>query len=139
MDVVIAGYAAQSREDATIEFNRVSDRYFETLGTRIVAGRDFDGRDTLTSPRVAIINQTMAKKYFGAVNPLGHTFRIRDANTLGDPVEIVGIVKDSKYGSLREDIRPTASIAWSQDAMPGPQTNFELRAAGGAPDDLIPP
>jgi putative ABC transport system permease protein len=137
MEVEIAGYAAQSREDATIEFNRVSDRYFETLGTRMVAGRDFDDRDTRTSPRVAIINQIMAKKYFGVVNPLGHTFRVWDANILGDPIEIIGIVKDSKYGSLREDIRPTASIEWSQKSRPGPQASFELRATRGAPADLI--
>jgi predicted permease len=136
-EIAIAGYEAQSREDVTVRFNRVSDRYFETLGIRMVAGRDFDGRDTLTSPRVAIINQTMAKKYFGAANPLGHTFRIRDANRLGDPVEIIGIVKDSKYGSLREDISPTASIEWSQKSMPGPQASFELRAARSAPADLI--
>ncbi len=137
MEVEIAGYAPQSREDATIEFIRVSDRYFETLGTRMIAGRDFDRRDTPTSPRVAIINQTMAKKYFGAGNPLGHTFRIRDANTLGDPIEIIGVVKDSKYGSLREEIRPTASVEWTQKRLPGPQPSFELRAARGAPADLI--
>lgn len=137
MEVEIAGFAVQSREDATIEFNRVSDRYFETLGTRMVAGRDFDSRDTRTSPRVAIINQTMARKYFGARNPVGQAFRIREANTLGDPIEIIGIVKDSKYGSLRDDIRPTASIEWSQKSKPGPRASFELRAARGAPAAVI--
>jgi len=68
--VLIEGYTATSRDDAAVYFNKVSDGYFETVGIGMVAGRDFDGRDTPTSPHVAIINQTMAKKYFGETNPL---------------------------------------------------------------------
>jgi predicted permease len=136
-EVVIEGYTAKSRDDAWGYFNQVSDRFFETLGISIVAGRDFNIHDTPNSPRVAIINQTMARKYFGAANPLGARYRIRKGNQLGGPVEIVGIVKDSKYRDLRDEIPPTAYTAWSQDAIPGPLTNFELRAAGGAPTGLI--
>lgn len=136
-EVVIDGYTAKSRDDATVYFNQVSDRYFETLGIGIVAGRDFNSHDTPTSPRVAIINQTTAKKYFGATNPLGKRYRTHEGNQLSDPVEIVGIVEDTKYGSLRDEIPPTAYIAWSQNGSPSPLTNFELRAAGGAPTELI--
>ncbi|HEY2017803.1 MAG TPA: ABC transporter permease [Bryobacteraceae bacterium] len=137
-EVAVEGYAAKSRADATVYFNQVSDRYFETLGTAMVSGRDFNDRDTPASPRVAIINQTMARKYFGGKNPLGLRYRVRRVNELSDPVEIVGVVKDAKYGSLRDEIPPTIFTAWSQDKAPEPITNFEVRVAAGAPLTLVP-
>jgi len=132
-DLVIEGYTA----NATVHPIQVSDRYFETLGIAIVAGRDFNNRDTPTSPHVAIINQTTAKKYFGAANPLGKRYRTRRGDKLSDPVEIVGIVKDSKSSSLRDEIFPTIYVALSQDREPYPQTGLELRAAAGPPTALI--
>jgi predicted permease len=134
---MIDGYAPKSRDDAMASFNNVSDRYFETLGTAIVGGRDFNVHDTSTSVKVAIISKSMAQKYFGAANPLGQHFRVRDGNITGGPVEIVGIVRDAKYGSLREEPSPFVFIPWSQGGEPGPLTGFELRAIGGAPGALI--
>ena len=85
-----------------------------------------------------------AQKYFGAANPLGQHFRIRDGrgpqfawSITGGPVEIVGVVKDAKYGSLRDEPSPFVFIPWSQGGVPGPLTSFELRPAGGAPTALI--
>lgn len=137
-ELVIEGYAATSRDDATVYFNRISDGYFETVGIALVAGRYFDGRDSPTSPRVAIINQTMAEKYFGVTNPLGTHYRAREGDKLSDPIEIVGIVKDAKYGALRDEIPATAYVSWSQDGSPSPLMNFELRPDGGQPKALIP-
>ncbi len=136
-EVVVEGYTPKSRDDATASLNNVSDRYFETLGTSILAGRDFSRHDTAASRKVAIVSKSMAEKYFGAANPLGRLFRLRDGNVPGDPVEIVGIVKDAKYGSLRDEPSPFAFLPWSQSGIPGPLTSFELRAAGGAPTTLI--
>jgi putative ABC transport system permease protein len=123
----------------------VIDQYFETLGTSVVAGRDFNSHDTSTSLKVAIVSKSFAQKYFGAANPLGPYFRIRDGrgsqfawSITGGPVEIVGIVKDAKYGSLREEPSPFVFIPWSQGGVPGPLTSFELRATSGAPTALIP-
>jgi predicted permease len=129
-ELVIEGYAPKSRDDAMASFNNVSDRYFETLGSSIVGGRDFNIHDTLASPKVAIISKSLAQKYFGAANPLGRHFRIRDGNITGGPIEIVGIVTDAKYGSLREEPSPFVFIPWSQGGAPGPLTSFELRATG---------
>lgn len=137
-ELVIEGYAATSRDDATVYFNRISDGYFETVGIALVVGRYFDGRDSPTSPRVAIINQTMAEKYFGVTNPLGTHYRAREGDKLSDPIEIVGIVKDAKYGALRDEIPATAYGSWSQDGSPSPLMNFELRPDGGQPKALIP-
>jgi len=129
--------AARSREDSQVFFNAASDGYFATMGTPLMAGRDFNGHDTPASPAVAIVNQTMVKKYFQAANPIGRRFRIRAGDTLGVPVEIVGVVKDAKYNDLRQEIPPTAYTAWSQTEKLFPVTNIEVRAAGGAPTALI--
>ena len=109
-DLQIDGYTAKSRGDLVVYFNRISERYFETLGTPMVAGRDFNSHDTLESPKVAIINQTMAQKYFGGQNPIGRRYRMENGTKLSDPHEIVGVVKDAKYGKLREEILPTAYV-----------------------------
>ena len=144
-EIEVAGYTPKSRDDAMASFNNVSDQYFETLGTSVVAGRDFNSHDTSTSLKVAIVSKSFAQKYFGAANPLGPYFRIRDGrgsqfawSITGGPVEIVGIVKDAKYGSLREEPSPFVFIPWSQGGVPGPLTSFELRATSGAPTALIP-
>ena len=141
-ELIIEGYTAKSHQDVTVNFNRVSPAYFETLGTAFVAGRDFNDHDTPQSPTVAIVNQTFVMRYLGTANPLGKTFRTVMGNSLSTPVEIVGVVKDVKYYSLREDIPPTAYRAASQDrpgmAGPSPYTMIELRSAVGAPAGLIP-
>jgi predicted permease len=136
-EVVVEGYTPKSHEDAMASFNNVSDEYFETVGTSIVGGRDFNSHDTSTSTKVTIVSQSMAQKYFGAANPLGRHFRLQDGNIPSGPVEIVGIVKDAKYGSLRDEPSPFAFIPWSQGGAPGPLTGFELRTAAGAPTALI--
>jgi predicted permease len=133
----IEGYTSKSREDTMVYFNEVSGRFFETLGTDLVAGRDFNAHDTPGSPKVAIVNQGMAKKFFAGQNPVGRRYRPDNGNKLADWVEIVGVVKDAKYVELREDIHPTAYVAASQDASRNESVTFELRVAAGAPTGLI--
>jgi putative ABC transport system permease protein len=102
-----------------VYFNQVSPHFFGTLGTPLMAGRDFNVHDTLASPKVAIINQTMARQIFGNENPLGRHFHTVNGNsTVGDR-EIVGVVRDAKYSKLRDAAPPTAYIALAQDANPG--------------------
>jgi putative ABC transport system permease protein len=143
-EVEVDGYTPKSLDDAMASFNNVSDRYFETVGTAIVAGRDFNSHDTSTSLKVAI-SKSFAQKYFGAANPLGRHFRTQEGrgsqfawSIAGGLVEIVGVVNDAKYSSLRDEPSPFVFIPWSQGGVPGPLTSFELRAAGGATTALIP-
>ncbi len=117
-EVVFEGFATPSREDSQVYFNAVTDGYFATIGTPLLAGRDFNGHDTQASPAVAIVNQTMVKKYFRGANPVGSRFRIRAGDTLGDAIEIVGVVKDAKYNDLRKEIPPTAYTSWNQSHFP---------------------
>jgi putative ABC transport system permease protein len=137
IDVVVDGYAATSRDDSTVLFNQVSDQFFETLAIPIVAGRDFDRRDTPGSSKVAIVSESMARKFFGTPNPLGRYLRIQEGTQIGDPYEIVGVVKDTKYGRLRDPMSPTVYLTRNQD--PGSQmyVYFELRAIAGRPEALI--
>ncbi|HLK69959.1 MAG TPA: ABC transporter permease [Bryobacteraceae bacterium] len=132
----IEGYTAKSRDDTLVYFNEVSDRYFETMGMKLLAGRDFNEHDTPESPKVAIVNQTMAKRYFPGQDPVGKRFRSEAGASMGPWHQIVGVVRDSKYGSLREEILPTAFVASNQDATPM-WYQFEVRSAV-APAALIP-
>jgi predicted permease len=136
-DLEIEGYTAKGRDDTLVYFNAVSDRYFETLGMDLVAGRDFNTHDTAESPKVAIVNQTMAKKYFAGQNPIGKRYRAEEGKEMGPWTEIVGVVRDSKYGSLRENILPSAFVSANQDDDPMFGYDFELRSAG-RPSALIP-
>jgi predicted permease len=134
-ELAIEGHAGSSHDASQVFFNAVSDGYFATLGTALLAGRDFNEHDTHVSPKVAIVNQTMVKQLFGGASPVGRRFRIRSGDTLGDSIEVVGVVKDAKYSDLRQEIPPTAYTAWSQNHFPF--TNIEVRARAGAPTALI--
>ncbi|HMD35833.1 MAG TPA: ABC transporter permease [Vicinamibacterales bacterium] len=101
-----------------VNYNSVSDRYFATVGTALLAGRDFDRRDTATSPRVAIVTESFARVFFGGGSPIGRTFQIVD--TPGKPrpaIEIVGVARDSKYAELRERILPLMYVPVAQDDL----------------------
>jgi putative ABC transport system permease protein len=112
-------------------FNRVGPGYFRTLGTTLIAGRDFDDRDTLASPKVAIVNEAFARKFFGGKNPVGHTFHQEAEAGKPEPlIQIVGLVRNTKYYELREDFRPIGFLPMAQDDEPGPGATFVLRMAG---------
>jgi putative ABC transport system permease protein len=110
-------------------FNRVSAGYFRTMGTPLIAGRDFDDRDSPAAPEVAIVNQEFSRKFLGGANPIGKMVRMIVGP--GEPqhvYQIVGLVKNSKYGSLREDFKPTVFVAESQEREPGLGLNYMLRS-----------
>jgi predicted permease len=132
-DVIrVDGFAPRSDDDALVMFNEVSDGYFATLGTALVAGRDFDARDRSGAPPVAIINETLARKFFNGVSPLGKTYRLVVHDSLGPPIEIVGVVRDAKYLTLRETAYPTVYLAMEQGDDYFGGMSFELLADGPA-------
>jgi predicted permease len=118
-------------------FNRVGPGYFATMGTGLVAGRDFEERDNLSAPKVAIVNEAFAKSIFDGANPLGRSFRIEGDAGEADPIfQIVGIVRNTKYYQLREDFVPIAFVPMTQEENPGAGTQFVLRVAG-SPNDVF--
>ncbi len=98
--VNVENYQPREGEDMNPYSNLVSPDYFATMQMPIVAGRDFDARDNLKSGSVGIINQSMAHYFFGDRNPIGKKFGT-DSSTPPD-IEIIGVVRDAKYVSLKE-------------------------------------
>jgi predicted permease len=110
--------------------NAVSSGYFRTLHIPLLAGREFNAQDTPTSLKVAIINQTLARKFYPDLNPVGRFFRLdEEPGKLGPPIQIVGVVRDSKYVSLREDTPPTAFFPIAQQPGFGGGPNFLIRTS----------
>jgi predicted permease len=106
----------------------VAPNFFDTLGIRVLAGRALTDRDTQTSAKVTVINEAAARKYFAGENPIGRRFG-QSFETTSD-FEIVGVVRDVKYNSVRDDAPPTMYrpyLQWAQGRV-GAMT-FELRTA----------
>jgi predicted permease len=102
--VSVDGFVERPEDRRRVSLNDVAPGYFETLSTPFVAGRDFQAADA-GGPRVAIVNQAMARHYFGASNPIGHHFTFEGQ---ARPLEIVGVVADAKYLDLHETPPRTA-------------------------------
>jgi putative ABC transport system permease protein len=121
-----------------VNFNEVSAGYFRTMGTPILAGRDFDARDTPGAEKVAIVTQLFTQKFFAGQNPIGQVFQIDEPPGRPRPLcRIVGVVKDTKYTDLREEFTPLAYFASSQAEKPDPFLQVALRSA--APLTTITP
>ena len=117
-------------DDALVNFNFISPGYFATLRTPLLAGRDFTDADTRTSTQVAIVNETLAKRFFPGMNPLGKVFRVEaDPGKPAPTIQIVGLVKDAKYESLREKDSATAYFPIAQISEHADREAFELRTA----------
>src|SRR5690606_13069319 len=135
--VYVDGFTPASELDAVVWFDAVTEGWFATLGTRLVAGRDFDATDGPNGAKVAIVNESMAAKFFGGESPLGRQFRTKRGDTFQDPVTIIGIVEDAKYGSLREDESATVYLPVAQAMAGTAHLTLVLRAAGD-PLSLVP-
>jgi predicted permease len=100
--VRVEGY--QPRQDEEVSPNNaiISPGYFESLGIPFVSGRDFTDQDTAGRPKVVIVNQTFAHYFFGDANPLGKRMSLEDDPKAPLDMEIIGVVRDAKYVSLRE-------------------------------------
>ena len=99
--ISLEGYTPKVNEDKTARIQPVSPTYFRTLGIPLLAGRPFSAEDGDAAPRVAVINETMARYYFGDIDPVGKRFSWAAAAPKN--IEIVGVVKDAKYDNLRQD------------------------------------
>ena len=99
--IIVEGYGPAEAEKSGPQFNSIGPDYFRALGIPFVAGRDFAAGDNAAAPKVAIVNETMARHYFPDGNALGKRFAFAEPGAKPD-IEIVGVVKDSRYVDLRE-------------------------------------
>ncbi len=113
-----------------LDVTRVSPEYFTTLGVPILQGRNFTSADTPESPRVAIVNETLARKFWPNDDALGKRFRIRSLD--GPEVQIVGISADHKVSSLGEAPTPYVHYAMSQQREAGESLVARGRGDAGA-------
>ncbi len=109
--VQVAG--AEKPSDVDVKHNVITNGYFSALHIPLLAGRDFGPQDTATSPKVAIISERMARTMFPKGNPIGRHYSLGDKNE----TEVVGIVKDVKFGSLQEDPETLDYVPATQHPM----------------------
>jgi predicted permease len=129
MTVRVDGYQAKEGEDMNPSVDAVGPGFFETMGIPLLAGRDFKDTDAVGAPRVAIINQTMARYYFGETNPVGRRFGFgRDQAT---DIEIVGVVQDVRSLELRNKAPRFVYVPYRQDPDTTGLTVY-LRIAAGS-------
>jgi putative ABC transport system permease protein len=135
-DVVVPEGNESSKDQwSAVSYNIIDNNYFSVLGLPLLAGRPFDSTDAEHSPEVAVINRTLARKYWPSQDPLGKRLRIRNGNRL---VQIVGVVGDSKYGDLDEPELSFMYLALSQH--PGEADGLALTVAtNGQPRQWIEP
>jgi predicted permease len=126
-DIRIAGYDARPGEQVVVQENRVSPGYFATVGIRLLAGRSFTDRDTKDSPRVGIVSESVARRYFPDGNAIGHRFGYTDTGAKMD-TEIVGIVEDARVNSARDEPPPMAYYPIQQGTVFG--GSLEVRVTG---------
>ena len=136
--VLVDSPDAPQGEDALVYFNFISAGYFPALRTPMLEGRPFNRGDTVSSAPVVIVNQTFARKFFPHSPALGQTIRTKDSPGKKAPAfQIVGVVRDSKYESLREETYAQAFFPASQIPEAADSQDFELRAER-SPTALIP-
>ncbi len=110
--------------------NYLGPGYFQTIGTPLLAGRDFDDRDTATSVKVAIVNQAFARKIFKGADPLGKRFRIHEHPGKPRPLyEIVGVTSDNKFQDMHEEFLPFMYFPATQQEKPDADDQIVIRSS----------
>jgi putative ABC transport system permease protein len=132
--IEIPGAPPRPERERMTNINLLSRSWFATMGTRVIAGRDFTDRDVEGSAPVAIVNQAFARKFFDGENPLGR--RVVQPGGPTRPAitrEIVGYVEDAVYRALREPVPPTMYLPLRQQTEPPSSMAISVRAAAGSP------
>lgn len=118
------------RRDGHPNVNRVSPEFFSVFGISLRAGRVFDDRDTVGAPNAAVVTREFVQTYLNDRDPIGRTFQFEQrANDTPVIYHVVGVVSDSKYTNLRDNIGPIAYLAASQETAPTPDLGVVLRAS----------
>ena len=125
--VHIEGYRPSEQEDMNPGYNEMLPGFFLTAGVPLIAGREFNERDTAGAPQVAIVNETFQQHFFPHASPLGHRFGWGGSGPTD--IEIVGVVKDMKQGDLKDKPKPWTFTPVLQNPAPG-ATTFYVRTAG---------
>jgi len=129
--VWIPGYHAANGQQPTSYLLRVGGRFLTSMEIPILQGRDLDERDGVKAPRVAVVNETFARKYFAGQRAVGRIFQFGNGKhpEMEPTYEIVGVCKDAKYSTLEDETPPTVYLSYLQEAHHVGGMTFELRTA----------
>lgn len=132
-DVNVEGFPTGPDVDNNSRYNQVGEGYFSTLGVELLSGREFTAADALGSAKVAVVNETFAKKFNLGRDAVGKFMSDRGPDSLN--IQIVGLVRDAKYSEVKGEIPPLFFTPWRQDGSVG-EINFYVRT-GLAPGELL--
>ncbi len=113
LNISVGGRSDRWIEEVNVLFNRVTPGYFETMGTPLLRGRSFSAGDSNSSRHVAVVDHSFANRFFSAENPLGKHFGLTLKGHSFD-YEIIGVVRDAKYRSLKTEQSPMYFLPFSQ-------------------------
>jgi predicted permease len=130
LTVWLEGETPPPGQQRSATFDFVGPHYFSTLGMPILAGREIGPEDEGNAQRVGVINQTMARAYFGEADPIGRHFRA-DRDHPFDIV-VIGVAADAKYNNLREQTPSQCYLSYFHSKSEAPHATFEVRVAGNA-------
>jgi len=130
--ITVPGYTRRTTDEPYVSWNLVAPGFFESVGMKLLAGRDITERDNESAPDVAIINESMALHYFGRRDPVGQSFGMRNGAE-GSEIEIVGVVRNAKYNSLREADSSMIYIPYRQDLFHLDSMCLAVRTVGDLP------
>ncbi|HTB98263.1 MAG TPA: ABC transporter permease [Terracidiphilus sp.] len=134
--VLVQGIPRTPANGEPVAFNITGNGFFSAMGIPLLEGRTFNSEDQEHSPKVAVINETMARRFFPNGSPIGHRFSIGEAPDHPGEILVIGVVKDAKYFSLKENSQMAAYFPCTQS--PGFFGNFVVRFAPGAnPQEII--
>ena len=129
--VIVPGHVPEPNELACCQWNLVGSGYLPTIGMRLSAGRNFTEFDRENTPRVAIVNESMASHYFGRKDVVGMRFGMR--RDTGNEIEIVGVVTDAKYNTLRDADQSMIYLPYRQDTHYFGVMSLMVRSAAESP------
>jgi predicted permease len=128
-NVSVVGQSYASGRDPRVHLNAVGPSYFATIGTPLITGREFTESDNASSSPVAIVNESFAKSYFGTGSPIGSSLVLDGPQP--QRAEIVGVVRDMKYMSLRQPMPRTVFLPQRQMAASSPAPEYVVRTHRG--------
>lgn len=122
-EVAIDGYAPRRDENMIFHHNFVGPNYLRSLEVPLTEGREFSVKDDATAPRAAIVNETMARRFWPGLSPLGHTISAAGASHV-----VIGVARDSKYMTMSETPQPFVYLPYLQNYQP--QATLLVRGPG---------
>jgi len=123
-NITVPGYTPRADEDMEVRTVEVAPNFLATMGIPLLLGREFTLQDTQQTPNVAVVNQTLAARFFPNQNPLGRRIIMYKKE-----MQIIGVARDTRYGGIREAIPPLVYMPYLQD-RPAEVMSFVARTVG---------